>query len=450
MAQWEIKTQQKIDSNTLKNQKTAFDNQHQKFLDMRRQKLSNLLQGEEAKYHSEIIANQDTPEVVRKRMEEELRRLKAEKMAETDDHIQKLQEKRFYDSADELRKNDSEAFAVECYLEQENQMIDKLRRRQKEKREEEVYVKLNEFDNMKKLEKEKQDEEAKKAKLQTIYNYQQWQRDQNQEALKRAQDLQNLENERMREQWKRDAENEEAHKRERQLQNIQVYKEIEDFNNKEEAARQKKIAFEKAADKELVDSIVAKEKALDEIDKAEKLKRMKEFEQNKKYLEYVMNQKKEAEAWMDKLAQDEADKAYQKEQEAWMKEEAKRLELLKNVYKDRERSVLYHKQLKEDDKEKLATERALLDEEIRKYNQKVEELNRLDAERRKVHQNELRYQISEKEHLRRRALQDRLYEERAAQLWEMDYQRKINEQKALHLKRLAEIRNKNSGYQDFN
>ena len=54
------------------------------------------------------------------------------------------------------------------------------------------------------------------------------------------------------------------------------------------------------------------------------------------------------------------------------------------------------------------------------------------------------------EHLRRRALQDRLYEERAAQLWEMDYQRKINEQKALHLKRLAEIRNKNSGYQDFN
>ena len=38
MAQWEIKTQQKIDSNTLKNQKTAFDNQHQKFLDMRRQK----------------------------------------------------------------------------------------------------------------------------------------------------------------------------------------------------------------------------------------------------------------------------------------------------------------------------------------------------------------------------------------------------------------------------
>ena len=290
MAQWEIKTQQKIDSNTLKNQKTAFDNQHQKFLDMRRQKLSNLLQGEEAKYHSEIIANQDTPEVVRRRMEEELKRLKAEKMAETDDHIQKLQEKRFYDSADELRKNDSEAFAVECYLEQENQMIDKLRRRQKEKREEEVYVKLNEFDNMKKLEKEKQDEEAKKAKLQTIYNYQQWQRDQNQEALKRAQDLQNLENERMREQWKRDAENEEAHKRERQLQNINVYKEIEEFNNKEEAARQKKIAFEKAADKELVDSIVAKEKALDEIDKAEKLKRMKEFEQNKKYLQYVMNQ----------------------------------------------------------------------------------------------------------------------------------------------------------------
>ena len=34
-----------------------------------------------------------------------------------------------------------------------------------------------------------------------------------------------------------------------------------------------------------------------------KEKKVLEFEQNKKYLEYVMNQKKEAEIWMDKIAQ---------------------------------------------------------------------------------------------------------------------------------------------------
>ena len=50
---------------------------------------------------------------------------------------------------------------------------------------------------------------------------------------------------------------------------------------------------------------------MDLIDKKEKEKKVKEFEQNKKYLEYVMNQKKEAEIWMDKIAQEESNRKYQ-------------------------------------------------------------------------------------------------------------------------------------------
>jgi hypothetical protein len=67
-----------------------------------------------------------------------------------------------------------------------------------------------------------------------------------------------------------------------------------------------------------------------------------------------------------------------------------------------------------------------------------------EAEKRKMHQNQLRYQIQEKEQLRKREMQDVLYEERAAQLWEQDYQNKINEQKALHYQRLKQIREKNA------
>ena len=62
-------------------------------------------------------------------MEVELKLLKAQRLNDRDTNVQKLQEKRFYDTTDELRKNESEAFAVECYLEQENQMLDKLKRR---------------------------------------------------------------------------------------------------------------------------------------------------------------------------------------------------------------------------------------------------------------------------------------------------------------------------------
>ena len=54
-----------------------------------------------------------------------------------------------------------------------------------------------------------------------------------------------------------------------------------------------------------------------------------------------MNQKKEAEIWMDKLAQIEADKQWQRTQEGWMKEEAMRIELLKQVYAEREQAVRF-------------------------------------------------------------------------------------------------------------
>jgi len=382
-------------------------------------------------------------------MEKELMELRKQRLSEKSLDIQKLNERRFYQSADELRKNDSQAFAVECYLEQENQMLDKMKRREKEKKEEMFYVKLNEFDNMKKKENEKKDEENHKNKLKNIYDYQQWQRDQKNKELQHMNEINEREKERLKEQWRRDKEVEDQNEKERKAMNVQVYRDIEEFNRKEEEEKKRKLSFEKMKDKELVDSIVAKEKALDLIDKKEKEKKIKEFHENKKYLEYVMNQKKEAELWMDKIAQEEADKAYKKEMEEWQKEEEKRIQLLRDVYKGREDALKYKKQQLEDEKNLMAQERKELDQNINDYYDYLEQINKKEAEKRKIHQNQLRYQMQEKEQLRKKEMQDVLYEERAAQLWEQDYQNKINEQKALHYKRLKEIREKNA-YSDEN
>ena len=398
----------------------------------------------------EIINGQETAEDVRKRMERELMELRRKRLSEEDNNIQKLNKRRFFDSADELRKNDSQAFAVECYLEQENQMLDKLRRREKEKKEEMFYLKLNEFDNMKKLENEKKDEEIHQNKLQNIYDYQQWQRDQKNKELQHNNEISERENERLKEQWRRDKEADEQNERNRRALNMQVYKDIEEFNRKEEEERKRKLEFEKMKDKELVDSIVAKEKALDLIDKQEKEKKIKEFNENKKYLEYVMNQKKEAELWMDKIAQDEADRAYKKEMDEWQKEENKRIQLLKDVYKGREDALRYKKQQQENEKNIKLQERKDLDEKINNYYDYLEQVSKNEAERRKNHQDQLRYQIKEKENLRKREMQDVLYEERAAQLWEQDYQNQINEQRALHLQRLKEIRERNAYVEENN
>ena len=426
------------------NQQKNYEAQQEQFMNLKRKKLSNLLNSEELQYRNEIINGQETSDDVKRRMEKELMELRKDRMSQEDNDIQKLNERRFFESADELRKNDSQAFAFECYLEQENQMLEKMKRREKEKKEEMFYVKLNEFDNMKKIENEKKDEAKQKEKMKNIYDYQQWQRDQRNKELQHNLEINEREKERLKEQWRRDKEAEDQNERNRREMNIQVYKDIEFFNKKEDEDRKQKLNFEKMKDKELIDSIVAKEKALDLIDKQEKERKVKEFYENKKYLEYVINQKKEAELWMDKIAQEEADKDYKKQMEDWKKQEDKRIQLLKDVYKGREDAIKYKKQQLENEKNIIKQERKDLDQKVNDYYNYLEEIKKNEAEKRKNHQQQLRYQIQEKERLRKREMQDILYEERAAQLWEQDYQNKINEQRALHLKRLQAIREKNA------
>ena len=76
----------------------------------------------------------------------------------------------------------------------------------------------------------------------------------------------------------------------------------------------------------------------------------------------------------------------------------------------------------------------------RKYQKEQEEwIKKAEALKRKQHQNQLLNQIKEKDDLRKRERQDVLYEERAAKLWEKEYQQKIDEQKTLHLKILCSI-----------
>jgi len=130
--------------------------------------------------------------------------------------------------------------------------------------------------------------------------------------------------------------------------------------------------------------------------KRKKKRKKLEFAQNKKYLEYIMNQKKEAEAWMDKLAQIEADKQFNKDQEQWMKEEGARIELLKKVYKEREEAIKLKKNSNESERKQIENERKILDEEIRRYYENLDKIRVEDAIKRKKHQDDLLYQINGK------------------------------------------------------
>lgn len=442
MAKWENKTNSMCEKNEQKLKMQKFQEQRLKFMDMRRKKLSDLLKFEEEQYRQEIIAIQETPQQVREKMEQKLKGLVELKEKERQELVQTLNERKFYADADQLRKNDSEAFAVECYLEQENQMLDKLKRREQEKNEEQLYATLNELDIKKKKERERiQQEEVEKKKKET-YKFLEWQKEKQKEISEKERNLINIENDRIKAQWEKDNQREHQERIEKIVKNHDVYKNIQEFNKQEEEVKKMRSDIERQKDRELIDNIVNKEKALDEIDRKEKDRKRSEFFQNKKYLEFVMNQKKEAEAWMDKIVAEEADKKWRKEQDAWMKQENARIELMKHVYKEREEAIYRKRKVEQDDKEAIFRERRILEDEIDKYNKKLEEIKVEEARRRKAHQDDLKYQMREKNLLREKEKQDQTYDERAAKLWEMEYQKKIDMQRELHLKRLAEIKAK--------
>lgn len=156
----------------------------------------------------------------------------------------------------------------------------------------------------------------------------------------------------------------------------------------------------------------------------------------------------------DKIAQEEAEKQFQKVQASWLKEEAQRIELLKKVYKEREEAVnlksnflnknqiKFLEHLNEQDKLSIVKEREELEREIKKHMENIERAKSENFNRKKNHQNDLLYQISEKEKIKNKEIHDRALEERTAKLLEMEYLRKIEEYKHLQLKKVILLNKK--------
>ena len=96
-------------------------------------------------------------------MEAGLKLLKTQGLNDSDTNVEKLQKKRFYDITDELRKNDSEAFAVKMLFRTRKSNFGYIKRREKEKKERRnVRCKIEWIWNREKKRERKRKELAKK------------------------------------------------------------------------------------------------------------------------------------------------------------------------------------------------------------------------------------------------------------------------------------------------
>ena len=440
IANWENNTSAKLYKNREQEEINSLKNQKEIFLNMRRNKLSNLLKKEYEMYHQELINNIDTPEHQRLMMEKKLQDFKRMKEDERKKFVDLQKEKIFYNDNEEVRRHDSEYNQIKCCFDQEDQMLDKLKRRHNNYLEEKAFDDINKIDYLKKIEREKKEEEERIRKNKELNDYREFQRKQEQQNLERINEINNLEKQRLKKQWEIDEQNELKEKIYKRELNKKVNEDIEYYNKIEKQKRDEREKIEKEQDKKMISEIVKKERALDEIDRMEKLKKKDELLQNAKFLQYKMKLKKEEEEWMDKLADEERERQYQKEQNQWLKEQAARIELMKEVYKSRAEEIMRKKNLEEKEKQELIKEREILDKEIDNYNDQYWKLKEDELKKNKEEQDILKYQIQQKINLKNREKQEEMYQKRMAELLEEEYQNKLKALRQIHLQKLEALK----------
>lgn len=92
--------------------------------------------------------------------------------------------------------------------------------------------------------------------------------------------------------------------------------------------------------------------------------------------------------------------------------------------------------MNEQEKLLIVKEREELEKEIKKHMENIEKAKTENFNRKKSHQNDLLYQISEKEKFKNKEVHDRALEERTAKLLEMEYLKKIEDYKQLQFKKV--------------
>ncbi len=72
--------------------------QHEEELEIRRDKLAELLMKEEKQYEQEFFANLETPEQVRQKMTKRLQELRSKRTTNHEDEVKKLKDRQFKES----------------------------------------------------------------------------------------------------------------------------------------------------------------------------------------------------------------------------------------------------------------------------------------------------------------------------------------------------------------
>jgi hypothetical protein len=114
----------------------------------------------------------------------------------------------------------------------------------------------------------------------------------------------------------------------------------------------------------------------------------------------------------------------------WERERQARIHLMKDVYISREKDILLKQEKTREADWFKRYEKEQISAAINQQNSEFEARAAKESVARKNHQMDILKQMNEKDRVQRQYLQEKMYEERAAKLAELEYQRRIDADKA--------------------
>ena len=445
-AMWEAKTEKLIEKNIVRNRVADMQRRKASDLEQRKARLAALLEAEDRIYEKEFNDNMETPEQVREKMFQRLTDLKGKREAERQAEVKRRQDMQFKMANDSLRNEDQKFYNYGTAIEREKQLIDKRRKIEQKMIEEQVYAQLWALDAQKKQEREMAEAREKQEKIKDTMAVLDWQK--NTRDLQRQQEAELIKKEQamLRTQWAVEEEKEKQDTQQRFLLNRERNLELISHNATEKELREQAQHQDRLRDKELLDGALAREKAMEQLEADERLARRKEIQELQSHYNQMTSDKQAHERMIDGLVAEESNKIWEAREQQWRREDQAKINLLKNVYANREADVLLKQKLKQEADWLKNYEKQQIDNDIDRQNRAFEQKAINDALSRKTHQTDILRQVGERDRTMRRDLQEKMFEERAAKLAEIEYTRRINDEKATNNQMLDTWKNTVSGY----
>jgi hypothetical protein len=195
-------------------------------------------------------------------------------------------------------------------------------------------------------------------------------------------------------------------------------------DEREEAERQ-----EKEEDRQFVQSVLAKERALADKEEADRMRAIAQASEANEALKMEMAVKAENENELIRLQNEETERQWQKRYVQWEKEENARRTLMMEVYEDRAKQV----EIKAAERQAAKDDRDSGRERIKEDQERLEAMEQdkqlTEALVRKRHQEELFRQMDFHQVQRHRELQQHAIEQRQAMIAEEKLQRALEAEK---------------------